>query len=366
MPGASLAASCASAWKRFGLAAEGEEKRKRRASGTSCDSCGTIVSLLIWLAIRDIRAFLTWVGFSWFSLKSRMLVFLGVDPKSTIIQHIQRIPTLSDYPTNIYQYDIIWITNVFLLAKPCCVRCARLTFMKNLGYNGYFETVDAHGWLPQRRKRVFMVFVLSGHGSPEAVFGTLHQTKPQVVPDITNFLQPLMSQESPDIRPLKSKSDKNNKNNKVMKWHLKTNACMQAWHCKPEVIAWAGQHVLRYKCFHKLTPRCQRSLLLHCAHLQTHHGVDPFVQPCFLDLSQCVSRTPLGQGFVPCLTPKGQIWATHLHRFLSGEECARLMGLRAHEIPMVSGVFLKDLVGNSFCLPILVGLWLGILTKVTI
>ena len=113
-------------------------------------------------------------------------------------------------------------------------------------------------------------------------------------------------------------------------------------------------------------PRCQRSLLLHCAHLQTHHGVDPFVQPCFLDLSQCVSRTPLGLGFVPCLTPKGKIWATHLHRFLSGEECALLMGLRAHEIPKVSGVFLKDLVGNSFCLPILVCLWLGILTKVTI
>ena len=102
-----------------------------------------------------------------------------------------------------------------------------------------------------------------------------------------------------------------------------------------------------------------------CRHIM-EHGVDPFVQPCFLDLSQCVSRTPLGLGFVPCLTPKGKIWATHLYRFLSGEECALLMGLRAHEIPKVSGVFLKDLVGNSFCLPILVGLWLGILTKVTI
>ena len=241
--------------------------------------------------------------------------------------------------------------------------------MRKLGYKGHHEVVDSSCWLPQRRQRIYMLFVRQGCGEPKDVFLVLNQTKPTVPPKIGQFLEKIQPKHvEKECHPKFLKPMVRN-HHKVTKWHQKTKLYVKNLGLKQDLVIACQQRLLDFSSFHSLPARCQYSLILHYARLIQWRKVNPFQEVCFLDLSQCVSRTPTGLGLVPRLTPRGKLWATHLNRLLTATEHARLQGLSMHEIPSMataSDALLRDLVGNAFTLPVMVGIWLGVLTKVQI
>ena len=235
--------------------------------------------------------------------------------------------------------------------------------MEQLNYVYHPEVVDASEWVPQKRQRVYILCLKRGHGDPHAVFSMLRKTQPRAPPCLVDFLELPPGENHHPVNPLPSPKPFQS-GHKVKKWQLKTKAYIELHELPVALMAAVSRRLRSFPAFAERTAREQYLLIVKYAWLIKCKGTNPFKEAFIFDISQSVDRVPGGKNVSPCVTPRARLWISHQGRLLTAAEHGKLQGLTGTGSILASETLLKDLIGNGFCIPVLTGLWLGILLTV--
>lgn len=141
----------------------------------------------------------------------------------------------------------------------------RYALMTARGYSGRAQILDSGDWLPQRRRRVYMVFFLTDGGGESAVnrcldfaISTQHQSA------LSTFLCPDVDVETSLVyskRPRKTKK----------RWAQRTINFVRDHSLQPKVLQLMKKSLERCPAYHALTAREQRLLACRFAFIWQKH-----------------------------------------------------------------------------------------------
>ena len=217
--------------------------------------------------------------------------------------------------------------------------------MESLGYKGHASILCPRDFgVPQRRKRAWLVYFMSGAGDPETALSMCLQFRAQS-PELHYFLQPM------SVVQWKKRVASRGEN-----WRQKLATFKQSAKITDREMKEAASILEQSPAFHKLTLRCRSNLTITLA-LAQKRGHDFRLMPLVLTFDQDVPRSQICPGFAPCLLPSGYYWVAwgspENHRPMSGREMFALQGVGPEEVGAfglagLSEPFMRDLAGNAF------------------
>lgn len=223
-----------------------------------------------------------------------------------------------------------------------------LARMRDLGYAYSFTILDAADWVPQRRSRAWLVFVLIGCGDPQRILQLARECQPTRVPSLEDIFSviPCLRVKSKERKPRKTKRDG------MLKWPGKTLHFIEAKKLRADRLVACKKGLMSCSDFADLCPREQHLLTVRYAYLQQCRAIDPVHTAVILDISQSVSRVPWAKGQAPCLTSSSKLWLSKPGGLLTAAHYAALQGVPEAAHLNIPEKLLLDMLGNAFCGPI--------------